>query len=166
MADRFTCRIDDENSRHAAVADEPESAAHGSPLPDHGVEADWEVTESDIEKAQRWLDAWIAEHGMGWKDRDGVWVEPDSTVMYFPSVKDWNPTVNPAHFADVKREIERRGWSWQAYSPTHSNGYFRFAIYAAPDRALAQTIRKIGEEIAETEEIAGCLAFKQAVEGE
>ena len=108
------------------------------------------------------LDEWLAVNVFGWTQIGRTWSKSwkagQETRLMPPAY-----TRDPRSFQDIKREIERRGWSWQAQSPI-GGAYYRFAIFAAKEHDLAPYVPKIGEGVGESEEIAGCLAFKAAVE--
>lgn len=97
------------------------------------------------------LDVWLAEHG--------------SIKAYCKAVGYVPPfTTDPNEFATVKREIERRGWSWGSacYALTrHVESRYFFWITDDSDNMKS---RLISEARAESEELAGCLALKAALQ--
>lgn len=112
------------------------------------------MTDSDL----RELDGWIAEKFMGWqRDQSGGWFmtsgRPSSDVPRY--------STNSSAFSLVKREIERRGWDWLVEYAREAWPTFGFYVYTNPKRGAEHTW--IGK--ADSEELAGCLAVKAAVEG-
>lgn len=65
----------------------------------------------------------------------------------------WSPSTNIADFDDVKREIERRGWSWwSSYNSSTKRYYFGIGVASGdPARSVAETLER-----------AGCIAFLKA----
>jgi len=120
------------------------------------------------EQEMRELDTWIAEYGFG--------------LEYDAELRSWcgrneegerfliqSIAFTSGEFPRVKREIERCGWIWQAAYCL--GGGHDFAIFD-PDGSVVHSLdgketevaRILAVEHAETEELAGCLAFKAAVE--
>lgn len=118
------------------------------------------------EKEFRELDAWIAEHGFGVEvKRDADGVPYDAAGVTGDRIIAWIPhyTRISSWFDLVKREIERRGWSWMA---TGSNRGYHFAIWdhvRESGGTPAGYAPELGRYGGETEELAGCLAFKEAL---
>jgi len=108
----------------------------------------------------RKLDAWIAEHGFGIcvkYDRDGEPYNADGIIG--DQIISWvHPySRHPMAFTLIQREIERRGWDWGiGYHKSRPRAKrYDFLIYMDDEQ--------LGHEYAETEELAGCLAFKAAI---
>lgn len=115
------------------------------------------------------LDIWIAEHVFDFHYDEELqsWCGRDEGGERFlvQSV-----AFTSEEFARVKREIARRGWIWQVISPVRGQVY-SFAIYDPSgnvthdlDGKAVAGARTLAVEHAETEELAGCCAFKVAVE--
>lgn len=137
---------------------------------------------TDIELRE--LDCWIAEHFMGWRRLNpedskapswDVLPKPGEIEAYpYARAVTWEstsfsdafqPSSLSAAFALVKREIERRGWEWNSkYSCEEAllSTPHIFTIYASAfdDTGFRRSLIKS----AITEELAGCLAVKAAVE--
>ena len=110
------------------------------------------MTEQELQK----LNEWIARQ-LGWQRTEvDNWIKPidDATIECMLTPPDF---LSPARFAEVKREIERRGWDW---SCRYLHGMGQGERYGfSVDRDGMDYFR-----LADTEELAGCLAFRQAVE--
>lgn len=135
---------------------------------------------TDIELRE--LDCWIAEHFMGWRrlnledSKAPSWeVLPKSAEMAaypYARVVTWEstsfsdafqPSSLPAAFALVKREIERRGWEWDTTyerQTEHLKAAYLFRIHTLGTTEIPLFIIRY----AESEELAGCIAVKVAVE--
>ena len=117
----------------------------------------------------RELDAWIAEHAFGVEvARDANGAPYHAAGVLYGTVVAWIPhyTRDPEAFSLVKREIERRGWSWMA---TGSVGSSHFAIWdhvRDSGSTPAGHAPEMGWGSGNTEELAGCLAFKAALGNE
>jgi hypothetical protein len=131
------------------------------------------------EREMRELDEWIAKHVFGWRVVDlakindiehigPIWwppkygnpLNPEPGAMPHPIPLPYSSSI--ICFSFIKREIERRGWSWMA---TGSSRTHEFAIWdhvMESGRTPAGFAPEIGRAIADTEELAGCLAFKAA----
>lgn len=117
------------------------------------------------------LDDWIAEKFMGWKPLDFGdlqiigWEMKDGKVMTWEptSFGSFKPSADPAAFALVKREIERRGWNWSSHSyPILKQSGKPSYFFEICNDNFSLAIESWGE----TEELAGCLAVKAAIEAE
>lgn len=87
-----------------------------------------------------------------------------TNVIAFINGSVWEPIRKASQLREVKREIERRGWSWMSVGSKHRH---EFAIwdYVRPTGGTpAGFAPELGRAVGETEEIAGCLAFKEASE--
>lgn len=126
------------------------------------------------------LDAMVAE-AMGYErlsDEERQKVYPSEQPLYEDSL--WRMPARPTNlarpvyglpcfsevqqrgFAQVKREIEQRGWGWASrYVP--SVGKCRFEVIVLPATRGVNNRFKVW---AETEELAGCRAFLKACEAE
>lgn len=118
----------------------------------------------------RELDAWIEEHLFG---REVVVLEREDLPTIYKFKLELEYEYVPVHaystsvvaFALVKREIERRGWEWAcAYErPTeHLKSAYTFTVYVI--REPETNAPTCYDKLAASEELAGCLAVKAAVE--
>ena len=113
------------------------------------------VTDSEL----RELDAWLAEHVFGWTHlgltRLGALIGHNPETGLPCDIPKWTEK----DFAEVKREIERRGWSWEltCHNRNVISKCYEFQIIGSgyPCR-----------ELAVTEELAGCLALKAAIKSD
>lgn len=99
------------------------------------------------------LDAWIAEKVFGYELEDGddcKILKEAATLGDLPKY-----TSDPFYFAQVKRSMTERGWFWQ--STCFLSKLFQFTI---------DTQKCVTTVDAESEELAGCMAFKLALEKE
>lgn len=117
------------------------------------------------------LDKWILENVFGWTDVEwkgaggnaistwpAGWIGRSPEDQQFKRYSEGGFCAKPEQFARVKREIEKRGWDWGAgYRRSQLLEYrYRFLIYYSGVQ--------LGDGYAETEEMAGCVAVKEAIE--
>lgn len=124
------------------------------------------------EQEMRELDAWILLN-IGWTevewkeaggDRGLHW--PSGFYGNGPEGKSYSQggfCLDPLALAEIKREISRRGWRWESsYLGT------RIADSGLFDKPYSFAVLidsgQVSCEVAETEELAGCLAFREAIE--
>ena len=119
------------------------------------------------EQELRELDAWLAEHVFGWSHLNetalGALIGHNPKTGLPCDVPKWTKK----DFAEVKREIERRGWEWRSEVKLWISSYrFVFQIFGAPTEEEYGGFyhEMIGFAHAATEESAGCLALKKAIE--
>lgn len=118
------------------------------------------------EKEMRDLDVWIAENAFGIevaRDADGEPYVRGGVIggLVISWVRHY--TKDSEAFSAVKREIEQRGWSWMA---TGSKRGYEFAIWdhvRESGGTPAGYAPELGRATAAIEELAGCLAFKEAL---
>lgn len=112
------------------------------------------------EQEMRELDVWLAENVFGIEVEYGT----DGPYERETGMSVWFYTQLPQLFAAVKREIEQREWRWGGES--HPDGWYWFRIWKeeATDDPLQVSVTMLGKRYERSEELAGCLAFKAAVE--
>lgn len=111
----------------------------------------------------RELDAWIADHFLVWRRLEDftppiAWVNTNGDVV---NANIFRPTILPSAFSMVKREIERRKWTWHLdaywFDKLHGGMGYQFIIYGEDEQPIAKIY-------SDSEELAGCLAVKMAIE--
>jgi len=125
----------------------------------------------------REFDAWIAEHVFGHQLKyidapisQNVYVfylvrKPASEENEWTEEEDWWEvpfySAQPVDFALIKRGIEKRWWGWDVSRENGPKASFRFTVHV-PQGMPGQYCREF-KGYANTEELAGCLALKEAV---
>jgi hypothetical protein len=111
------------------------------------------------DQEKRELDIWIAEHLFGIEvgyDDNG---EPyDAKSKFSELIFGWIPryTTDDRWLGKIKCEIERRGWRW--VSAASFDDPPRYAFHVIDGQRQALSLKE-----AETEELAACLAVKEAL---
>lgn len=111
------------------------------------------------------LDVWIAENVFDVEVARDANGEPYNAKCVIGSVPfGWIPqyTTDDRWLGKIKREIERRGWSWQA-SGGPVGKWYKFVIWDHVRSGSDGEIPQIGWAEAATEGLAGCLAMKEAM---
>ena len=97
---------------------------------------------------------WIANL-LGWQLIGVTWVRSDGTRKELSAIVPQYDS-DPARFAEVKRKIERRGWEWiSRYVPLADDEDGERHLFVIPGHGFVWST---------SEELAGCLAFKAAIE--
>lgn len=111
------------------------------------------------------LDAWIAEHLYGKSITD---------IEDYDIAETFKPSSDPTDFADVKREITKKGWNWESkaiwvreLTDEPDSVFYLFRIYKPQDEIPTRTSHYIliGHAGAKSEELAGCRAVQFAMGG-